>query len=161
MAIPLPDRFRKKPMMPPPGAKKGVVIAVGIGKPKPGDDPMKDDDPLADDAPPDMPAGASGAGAGASGAEPDGDEQGATMTPEEAIVLRADDKTCQSCKNWGETDGSCSVVPEGAPYDAGDRCLRGYEAMGDNDADDTGDDAGDDSGASAPPMPPAGAGMGQ
>lgn len=149
MAIPLPDRFKKKPLMTPPG-KKGITVAIGIGKPKPGeDDALKPGaDPMADDNAPAMSPAAAG---GAPHAEPDKDDSGDVMTPEEAIVLRADSKTCQSCKNWGETDGSCSVVPEGAPYDAGDRCLRGYEP------DDMGE--ADDAGAGAPPMPPGGAGQ--
>lgn len=145
MAI-LPDRFKKKPaLMPPPGEKPKAVIAIGIGPKKaPGDD---DDEP--DDAAPDTadssapPAPASSApGVPGGGDEPDEDDAGDVMTPDQAIVLRADDKTCQQCKNWSPNDGGCSVVPEGAPYDPGDRCLRGFQALDQEPADDSqGDEA--------------------
>lgn len=151
MAIPLPDRFRKKPLMTPPG-KKGVTVAIGISKPKPGDDDALKPgaDPMADDDAPAMsPAGAGGAPR----AEPDADDQGdgEKVSPEDAIVLRGDDKTCQQCENWNPQDGSCSKV--NGMFDASDRCLRFYSSAsdgGDQDSDDSGTASSLDS--QAPPV---------
>ncbi len=143
----LPERFKKhRPIGPPPGEPKKPVIAIGISTKKP-DDADDPDDPM-DAAMP--PKGASDAltPPAAGGDEPDADDQDNVMSPEEAIVLRSGDKTCQSCKNWEPTDGSCSVVPEASPLDSEDRCLRGYSPLTDEGNPDEGDD---DQGSDAMP----------
>lgn len=138
----LPDRFKRKghPMMPPPGAAHpGIMIAVGVSKKKPGEE----DEGSPDDILP--PKGADSA----PGADSDGRHDGGDLaTPEEAIVLRADDKTCQSCENWTPESGMCSKV-QGSPFDGSDRCLRYYEPVS----------GGDSSAAPTPPATAASGGM--
>jgi hypothetical protein len=151
---------RKSPGMPPPGEEKkpDLVVAVGIGKKKPGmgDDASDPDAPSSDDAAdPDMstPDGSSASpGNGSDDATDPGD--GAKASDAEAIVLRADDKTCQSCMNWEPTDGSCSKV-EGV-FAPDDRCLRFYQASdGSPDTDNSQDMGSPDS---MPPSAPPAAG---
>lgn len=127
MAI-LPERFKKKPIGPPPGAEKkpAAVIAIGIGK-KPGASPDDLNEPEDDSSAPEMPPkeGMDDALTPPAGA---GDDAGGKESPEEAIVLRAGEKTCQTCTNWTPESGECSKV-EGV-FDPEDRCLRYYEAEG-------------------------------
>lgn len=143
MAMMLPDRFKKKklgPSMPPPGMDDGkkpaAIVAIGIGK-KPGDDDTGTDP--GDEQPDDIPAPKAASHQGAPPADDDadgdvdameGDADGGNglASDDDAIVLRAGDKTCQSCKNWTPEDGTCAKV-DGSPFDPDDRCLRYYEKM--------------------------------
>lgn len=154
MAFPM----KKKNMDPPtpPGKKKGLMIAIGIGKPKmppptmPGDD-SGDDGDSADAAMAAAAPASAGAGKGA-GSAPDSD----TDTPdpskmEKAGVIRANHH-CQNCENWEPDTGNCSVLGPGfAPDDA---CLRYFEELGEDEGEggdsDNDQGAADASGGAAP-----------
>jgi hypothetical protein len=117
--------------MPPPSKKKGLMIAIGVGKAK-GDSmppPSMPKDPTDD-------------------SDPAGGKEGVL---EKAGVIRAADH-CQACQNWTPETGDCSKLP--GSFEPEDACLKYFEEMSDSD-DDQDDDtsaAGDtDMDASAPP----------
>lgn len=108
----------KKADMPPPGLpkKKGLVIAVGIGKPKMPAPKMPGEDM-------DTPSAST---------EPGGANEPDPSKMEKAGVIRADHH-CQQCENWEPDTGNCTVLGPGfAPDDA---CLRYFEEMDDEDED--------------------------
>lgn len=126
----VPDRKKRPQIDPPPGAKKpGLMVTVGVGKPKgPTDDAMPK--PPMDDAalkpPDDAPMGGGG--------DKGGDEE-KKCSPERAIVIRADEH-CRDCKNYEPTTGECHEV-EGQ-YSPDDACYAYFESMNEPDADDMG-----------------------
>jgi hypothetical protein len=110
--------------MPPPGSgkKTGLMVAIGIGKPK---------------AP--MPKGGPDSGMDGQQAA----SQGKKATPEEAHVVR-EDRHCKSCRNYQPESGECSKVQTTfAPEDA---CLVYFEPMSGADDEDEPDE--DDMGGS-------------
>lgn len=93
--------------MPPPGG--GLMIAIGLGKKKPGMDrsAMQNDRESDEQDAPDH-------------------EEGEYKSSEgEAIVLRAGEKVCGQCANYDPIDGSCQQV--NGSFDPNDRCLRYFE----------------------------------
>ena len=111
--------------MAPPGMKKkpGLVIAVGVGKPKGG--PMKPPG-MDDDEMPDSPT--------------DEKSDGSKVPREKALVIEEDHR-CSNCEHYDATSGECAKV-EGY-FDPGAACLRYFEPMGDEDSDEPdADDAG-------------------
>jgi hypothetical protein len=145
---------KKKDMEPPapPDKKKGLMIAIGIGKPKmPPPKPPADED---DDDTPDTTASGNGGGDDAAPAAPpdatpapagggaDTDDNSDAADPrkmEKAGIIRADHH-CQNCENWEADTGNCTILGPGfAPDDA---CLRYFEeASGDEDQNSAPDTA--------------------
>ena len=142
MAFPM----KKNPLMPPPGKKPDLVVAIGAGKPK--DD--ADMPPKAADAP--DPA----AMPGAPKDDPDDDGDDDKMDPSKALVSHADEN-CGNCTNYDPSTGDCEKVS--GTYAPDDRCYSGYQPMSSGT-----DEA--DMGAAGPAAmiamggaPPAGAGQ--
>jgi len=127
----------KDDMMPPPGAKPKIAIAIGVGPKKPG---APDDSSMPDDT--------------------GGDDAG-KMSPEDAGVHRAYQK-CADCMNYQGDSGACSKVQ--GFFDPDDGCKQFKAAGGSDepDADDNGGPPDGDADDSAPMPPPSmGGGMGQ
>jgi hypothetical protein len=159
MAFPQKKKDMDAPTPPDPKKKPALAIAIGIGKPKgamppptmPGGDDDDEDEGMEDGVAPMSAAPAAGVPKG-----DDADDD--TPDPakmEKAGVIRADHH-CQNCENWEADTGNCTVLGPGfAPDDA---CLRYFEEMGEDSAEDAGaplaggDAMGGGGGGSAPPM---------
>jgi hypothetical protein len=134
----------RKPLMPPPGKKPDLVVAIGVGKKKPGSDgqdgPMGvDADPDPDKTDDDLPSAGDGGGPGAGSAgadetdpDNDGDDDSGKMDPAKALVSHADEN-CGNCNNYDPSTGDCSKVS--GTFAPTDRCWSAYSAMGSGDTD--------------------------
>src|ERR1700722_2422843 len=122
---------KKNPLMPPPGKKPDLVVAIGAGKPK--DD--ADMPPKAPDTPdPTAMPGATG------DTDDDGDDD--KMDPSKALVSHADEN-CGNCTNYDPSTGDCEKVT--GTYAPDDRCWSNFQQLSSDSGDGTGD-----AGASAP-----------
>jgi hypothetical protein len=104
--------------------KPGLVIAVGVGKPKNGE------------MPPPMPKSADDG----EGEDPSEEAGGKKHSREEAHFVPAS-RHCKDCENYEATSGDCKEV-EGV-FDAEDSCLTYFEPMegsGDEEAGESPDD---------------------
>ena len=84
------------------------------------------------------------------GDTPQDDEAG--KAPEaEAIVLRGNEKTCESCMNYDSAQGTCAKVS--GMFDPDDRCLRFYEDSGEkhDEGPESSENPADDQGGEMPP----------
>ncbi len=116
--------------------KDGLMIALGIGKPKSGLPPSLRSNRTG--AAPSSPA--PNASPQMDAMEPDGDE-GGKADPDEAGVVLANEK-CGDCSNWHYDTGDCDAVQ--GNFKACDGCRKYFEAkdggmdMNEPDADDMG-----------------------
>jgi hypothetical protein len=137
MALPVK---KKGSIMPPPGKKPGLMIAIGVPKPKDGDPDAKNDDveaqsgdstpSAADSKPPEAETKPTPANSDAVPARRDNpdEEAGEKADPARALVSHADEN-CGNCENYDPTTGNCEEV-EGV-YAPDDRCWAFWEAIGD------------------------------
>lgn len=71
-------------------------------------------------------------------------------SPEEAQVIR-EDQRCVNCKNYDGTSGMCAKVA--GSFDAGDACVKYFEAMSEDEDESDDDDTGGPPDADADDQP--------